>query len=395
MTKKVFGSSVLPASLAKQKNQELLSFLAEGKKMNQRQIGQSRLVSQQIIEPVHTDPGEAVRWMGALQAQDYNGALWAVGLRAPGATVQAIEQAQAEGRIIRTWPMRGTLHFVAAADVRWMLELLTPRVIQRSQGRLHQLGLDTATLTASAKVIGSALEGSRQLTRQDLLSTLEAAGIKTNGQRGYHILFQLAQARLICFGPHAGKQPTFTLLDEWAPNAPSLPRDEALATLALRYFTSHGPATLQDFVWWSGLTVADGRVGLAAAAQQLGSTTVDGQSYYFADLPEMAETSDSVAALLPPFDEFLIAYRDRTASLDPTHAGLVAPGSNGIFNPIVVVDGRVVGTWKRIRKPDKVILTFSPFTSWSTAQTQALPAAVEHYSRFLGVPAVFEPVSES
>lgn len=354
--------------------------------MSQGAIGQRRLVSQKIIGSTCADPGATVGWMGAMQAQDYLGALWAVGLRTPGATEQTVERALAERRIVRTWPMRGTIHFVPPADVRWMLELLAPRVVERTQPRLRQLGVDAATIAASAGVLTHALTGGRQLTRPAIFAALEAAGIATGGQRGYHIIGQLAHAALICHGPREGKQPTFTLLAEWAPEARSLPRDEALATLSLRYFTSHGPATLKDFVWWSGLTVAEARAGLAMAGDRLAQETIGGQSYAFAHDPAPAVVEPSVH-LLPPFDEFLVSYRDRSASLDPAHADKIVPGGNGVFNPIIVVDGQVAGTWRRTLKPRSVELTFSTFAPLGDAETQALHATAEAYGRFLGLPA--------
>jgi hypothetical protein len=358
--------------------------------LTQETIGQHRLVSQQIASPTFSDPGEVVRWLGAVQAQDYLAALWAVGLRTVGATEQVLERALAERRIVRTWPMRGTIHFVAPVDVRWMLELLTPRVVQRSQSRLRQLGLDAATLTASAQVVTRALEGGRRLTRPALYRALAADGIAADGARGLHILGQLAQARLICFGPHDGKQPTFVLLDEWVPPAPALSRDEALATLALRYFTSHGPATVHDFVWWSGLTVAEAKAGLGAVAAQLAHATLDGQTYYWADEDAPNAGDEAGGFLLPSFDEFLVGYRDRSAVLDPARTTAVVPGGNGMFNPIAVSSSRVVGTWKRVIKPRHVVVAFSPFAPWSDSQVQAFQAAAERYGRFLGLPVVVE-----
>lgn len=351
--------------------------------MNSNSIGRQRLASQRIAQPTPVQPGEVVHALGAMQAQDYLGALWAVGLRVPNATEQTIEQALAERTIVRTWPMRGTIHFVAAADVRWMLELLTPRVIERSQSRLRQLDLDEATLTASASVIANALSGGKQSTRNELYGVLEAAGIAAGGSRGLHILGQLAHQRLICFGARAGKQPTFTLLEEWLPGAQSLPREEALATLAQRYFTSHGPATLQDFVWWAGFTVADAKAGLAAVVAQLERAQIAGEEYFFGNAAPI-QVATGEAFLLPPFDEFLIAYRNRSASLDPRYNNLIVPGSNGMFNPIVVIDGRVVGTWKRVLTKNTVEMTFSPFVNWSEAQAAAIRPAAERYARFVG-----------
>jgi len=359
-----------------------------GEWMTHVDVALQRLFSQQIAQPTFAHPSEVVAWLGAVQAQDYLGALWAVGLRTPGATEQMIEQALAEKTIVRTWPMRGTIHFVAAADVRWMLELLAPRVVRRSASRRTQLGLDETIIAASAKVIARTLQGGKQLPRNALYGLLEQAQIATDSSRGLHILGRLAHDGLLCFGTRDGKQPTFALLDEWVPGAQSLPRDEALATLALRYFTSHGPAIVQDFMWWSGLTVTEAKAGLAAITSQLGRELIGGQDYYFGQALPAAPTRPLDAFLLPPFDEFLVAYRDRSAALDAHGHALVVPGGNGIFNPIIVIDGRVVGTWKRTIKTDSVVMTFSPFTSFSDEQIRAITAAAERYGRFVGKTAV-------
>jgi hypothetical protein len=356
--------------------------------MTSTDLTQLRLLRQQIARPAFATPVEVVHWLGAMQAQDYLGALWAVGLRTKGATEQSLEESLAAKTIVRTWPMRGTIHFVSPADVRWLLELLTPRVVQSSQSRLRQLGIDSQTISKSADVLAKALQGGKQLTRPEIYEQLEAAGIPADGQRGLHILGQLSQSRLLCFGARSGKQPTFTLLDEWAPGARSLPRDEALATLALRYFTGHGPATVQDLVWWSGLTMTDTKSALAMVAAQLEREEIGGQSYYFAKQSGKPSSDPGEVYLLPPFDEYLIGYRDRSAALDPIYNQLVVPGGNGIFNPIVVINGQVVGTWKRVFKRDTVVITFSPFASWGDEHDPALAAAAEEYGRFVGKRAV-------
>jgi hypothetical protein len=353
-------------------------------------IALRRLINQQIAKPTLAQPSEVVAWLGAVQAQDYLGALWAVGLRTPGATEQTVEQALAEKTIVRTWPMRGTIHFVAAADVRWMLELLAPRVVRRTKSRHTQLGLDEQVISASAEVITRALHGGKQLTRNAIYDLLEQADIATGNSRGLHILGRLSHDRLLCYGAREGKQPTFALLDEWAPHAKSLPHEEALATLALRYFTGHAPASIQDFMWWSGLTTKEARAGLAAIEEQLKRTSIDGQDYYAARNLPAASADPHEVFLLPPYDEFLVAYRDRSAALDPQYNTLIVPGGNGIFNPIVVIGGRVVGTWKRTFKGESVIMTFSPFTSFGAAQASAITAAAERYGPFVGKRAVVE-----
>jgi hypothetical protein len=355
--------------------------------MEQAAIAGRRLISQQIAKSAADRPEEAVRALGAVQAQDFLGSLWAVGLRTPGATEPAIERALAERTIVRTWPMRGTIHLVAAADVRWMLELLAPRVVQRTASRRAQLEIDEPTVAASAALLSQALAGGRQLARGAIYELLGQHGIATANSRGLHILGRLAHDGLICFGAREGKQPTFALLDEWAPSARSLPRDEALAMLALRYFSGHGPATVSDLMWWSGLTTKEASAGLADAAAQLGREQAGGQTYYFAQDARAAAPAPDAAFLLPPFDEFLVGYRDRSAVIDTAGMERVAPGSNGIFHPIVVLGGRVVGTWRREIKRDRVLLSFSLFGPLDSAQSAAVAAAGERYGQFLGLPA--------
>ena len=300
-----------------------------------------------------------------MQAQDYLGALWAVGLRMKKATEAIVEQAIADRTIVRTWPMRGTLHFVAAADIRWMLELLAPRMIAGSKTRYRQLELDQDVFDRSRKVIVRALEGGRQLTRAALYKVLYLKGISPSGQRGIHILQRHALDGLLCFASRQGRQPAFALLEEWVPPARKLTRDEALATLAERYFTSHGPATLQDFTWWSGLTVADAR---RAMEMSRADTRLRGGK-------------PAPAYLLPPYDEYTVAYKDRSAVLDPAHGGEVS--GNGIFYPILVLDGQVAGTWKRELKKDSVVVTLSPFEPLKKNEREAVADAAERYGRFL------------
>jgi hypothetical protein len=350
-----------------------------------------RLHYQQIVAAQAKDPGGVVARLGALQAQDYPGAQWSIGLRLPDGAVEAdIERAVADRSIVRTWPMRGTLHFVAAADVRWMLELLTPRVLAGSAARQRQLGLDDAIFARSKELFAQALAGGKQLTREEMYQTLERGGISPAGQRGYHLLWRNAQEGLICFGSHTGKQPTFTLLDEWIPGARHWEREEALAELARRYFTGHGPATMHDFCWWSGLLTADAKAGLEMAKPHLMPETVDGKVYWMS-----RGTPDAVAAsrhaapsvfLLPGFDEYLLGYTDRRAALDPLHAPKIVPGNNGMFMATLVIDGRVAGTWKRTLRKQAVTVMGLPFAALSDAEERAIAVAAQRYGRFLGLP---------
>ncbi len=356
--------------------------------MTNLNIVHRRLYNQHIAGTTFEKPSDVVGWLGAVQAQDYLGALWAIGLRMRRATEAGIEQAIADRTIIRTWPMRGTLHFVTPEDVHWMLELLTPRIIAQAAGRHRQLELDEAMFARSKNLFTEALQGDKQLTRDEMYQLLERANISTAGQRGYHLLWRAAQEGLICFGAPSGKQQTFTLLDEWAPRTKRLERDEALAELTRRYFTSHGPATLPDFVGWSGLTVTDARAGLEMVKSHLGQELVNGQTYWLApDGPAIKDNSPATY-LLPGFDEYMLGYKDRTAALDPIHTQKITPGNNGVFSPTIVISGRVAGTWKRKVKKNAVVMTLSPFTALTEAESQAIAVAAWQYGAFLELPVV-------
>ncbi len=358
--------------------------------MNSRDIANLRLRSLRLAERFET-PGEVVSWLGAVQAQDYLGALWALGVRMREATEAAVERAIAEKTVVRTWPMRGTLHFVSPADIRWMLPLLTPRVISGSRARHRQLGLDEATFERSGEVFASALRGGKQLTRDAMYQTLEEAGISTAGQRGIHILSRLAQGGLLCFAPRQGKQQTFALLEEWVPPARTLEREEALGELARRYFTSHGPATVHDFTWWAGLTVADARLGIDLAGSHLERLEAEGKAYWLAPLVPLAPIKPAPPAtyLLPPFDEYTVAYKDRSAVLQRAEGKIFS--INGIFYPTVVIDGQVVGTWKRAFQKGSVVITLEPFASLTKKERQSIAAAAERYAAFLGLPPALSP----
>lgn len=336
-----------------------------------------RLASQRIAAPGFDSAAEVVAHMGAMQAQDHGNALWAIGLRAPGTGtgIGDVRAAIDSRAVVRTWMLRGTLHFVAGADLRWMLALVAPRAIAAQASRHRQLALDDEVFAACRKLLGKALRGTTR-TRGALFDLLNAKGIATEGQRGIHILWRLAQDGLICFGAHEGKQPSFALLDDWLPDAgPVLSRDEALATLAQRYFGSRGPASVADFAWWAGLTQADAKRALAAAAG-LRQEIVDGTALWMAQdaQPQRAKG----VHLLAGFDEYLLGYKDRSHVLAPQFADRIAPGGNGVFKPMIVSDGQIAGTWQRSD------CTVQPFAALARAETKALAAALQRYRAFCG-----------
>ena len=348
-------------------------------------IPRLRLANQQISRSAFDDPAGVVRWMGAVQAQDYLGGLWAVGLRTRRATEASVEAAIARREFVRTWPMRGTLHFVAADDVRWMSRLLTPRVISAAASRYRQLELDGQTFARAARVTEQALTGGQCVRRDRLYEHWASAGIATRDSRGLHLLGHLAQTGFICFGPREGKQHTFTLLEEWLPAARSLEREEALGELARRYFTSHGPATVHDLAWWSGLTVTDVRTAIDLAKSDLDSEDVDGRTYWFAS-GAAARGAMNAAYLLPAWDEYTVAYRDREAVLDPKHAKQVNAGG-GVLKPVIVVRGHVVGSWRRTLGKSGATVLPSLFGRLDEDDRRAVADAADRYGRFLGLEA--------
>ncbi len=348
-------------------------------------IARYRFSNQLIARQAARTPADVVAWLGAMQAQDFLGAKWSVGLRAPGVADAMIEQALADRTIVRTWPMRGTLHFVAPEDVRWMLALLASRVLAASKGRWRQLGLNDKIFAQSREIFRQALRGGKQLTRNEMYQALERAKIATAGQRGYHLLWRNAQEGLICLGAPRGKQQTFVLLDEWVPPAKPLDRGEALAKLVLRYLVSHGPATVKDFVWWSGLTAKDARAGIEMNLSQLASEEVDGKTYWMGRCMSALQPHSPVVVLLPGFDEYILGYTERDPVLDPRHARRVYSGLNLLFNPTIMIDGRIQGTWKRVIRKETVDLSFHPFKRFEYSGSAGLAA---RHPTVRGVPRV-------
>jgi hypothetical protein len=329
--------------------------------------------------------------MFALQAQDYPGAKWSIALRVPGATEQTIEEAIAARTIVRSWPMRGTLHFLAAEDLRWILALTTDRLVAGARTRRASLGLDEKTLERARALAIARLSGNRALGRDELLAEFDRGGVSTEAQRGYHLLWHLSQTGTLCFGPAQGKQQSFVLLDEWVPSPRRLERDESLGELARRYFVSHGPATLKDFSAWTKLTARDSKTGLALARPHLTSLVVDGVEHWMASDAEetaarVASVSPSSVVLLPGFDEYVLGYTDRSAALPEEHRQKIVPGNNGMFMPTIVVGGRIVGTWRRTVKTREVVVEAIPFEkTWSAADAAGFERAAQGYAEHLGL----------
>lgn len=308
-------------------------------------------------------PADMVRYFGAVQAQDFLGSLWAVGQRVTNATEASVEAALNDGSIVRSWPMRGTIHYTAPEDLRWMLDLLAERAIAKSVKVQKDVGLTKKDFVKARTIFEKEMAGGKILGRSEVYEMLERNRIKTQNSRGLHIIGQMAREKLICFGPRKGKQPTFVLLDEWVPTKRDLSRDDALAELTLRYFISHGPATARDFAWWAGITTTESLRGLDMVNWNLKKA-----GDYWMSPDEYELSKKPVVRLLPAYDEFLVAYKDRE-------------DMQIIFTSTIILNGEVAGSWKRSIKKDGV--------SFETKLTKkvndgALQKEFARYAKFVG-----------
>ncbi len=320
-------------------------------------IAHQKLLNQHVALQTFRKPADVVRWLGAVQAQDYAAAKWAVAQRTKGITDSAVDQAFAEGEILRTHVMRPTWHFVAPEDIRWLLALTAPRVHATNAYQYRRLELDKTTFKQRNAALTKALRGGQQLTRAELASVLQQAGIAASDLlRVTYLILGAELDGILCSGPRRGKQFTYALLDERVPTAKTLSRAEALAEFTRRYFTSHGPASEEDFTWWSGLTHADVRSGIEMVRQQLGHDVVNGRTYWLAASMTTAKVSRQAAYFLPNYDEYIIGYTDRSAIFNSSHVDKLDARSNPLFQHTIVINGQVAGTWKRTLKKDAVIL---------------------------------------
>lgn len=338
----------------------------------------TRLRHQGLTGSTHASAKDVVAWLGAVQAQDYPGAAWALGLRARGLTMAAVDRALAAGEIVRTHVLRPTWHFVAPADLRWMLALTGPRVKALMNTYDARLELDARTYTRARKVFARALEGGKHLTRAELAAALARAKIVAAGQRLAHLVMDAELAAVVCSGPRRGTQFTYALVDEHVPAVAPLTREAALAALATRYFRSHGPATVHDFSWWSGLTMGEARAAIALA--DVGAALLP--------VPPAPDRSKGAHYLLPNYDEFLIAYRHRDAVLDPERARNFGVFTSAEYPHQIVLHGRVAGSWRREVTAKEARLTLRTYAKASKAETKALGAEAARLGAFFGVPAV-------
>jgi hypothetical protein len=351
-------------------------------KLKQEDIVKARLVNQHIAFSNFSSVQDLVSQIGAVQAQDYAAAKYAIGLRLSSATDDKIENAIQNKEIIRTWPLRNTLHFISARDVRWLLALQNEGNKSSVSSRFLQLGISTDLLSACRRILTKVLSGKKELTREELYIIFENAGIRLDGRQLSHLLGKLGTEQVICFGSYKQKQVTYTLLDDWIPAYTPYDRNKLLAELSRRYFLSRGPATLQDFIWWSGLKASDAKAAVKLINNILTGAEIKGETYYFPKDQISLGQDEFPVCLLPWFDEYIISYKNRDAIISADNMKKVNAGG-GMVNPVLLINGRVYGIWKREIKKNAVNINVLLFKKINRKQIGQTEKAAESYAAFL------------
>jgi hypothetical protein len=355
--------------------------------VTRKDIAHWRLAGQRLLDPAFRGPHEAVTVLGAVQAQDYPAAKWALGLRARSLSDSDVDQALNEGTIIRTHVLRPTWHLVAREDVRWMLELTAPRIHAATATLYRFLGMDAALVRKSNAALERALAG-RHRTRAELLGILERKGVTvTQPMRSSYLLMRAELDQVICSGPRVGSQLTYALFDERVPQAKPLPRDEALHRLALCYFRTRGPATLHDFAWWSGLAMPDAKRAIETAADELEHTVFDERSHWFvATAAPPLKQRGARAHLLPNYDEYFIGFKDRSAMCEALRAAGSDTRNNVLGAHLLCINGQAIGAWKRAIGKKEVIVQVQLWKRPVPAELRAIGLSAKRYAEFIGMP---------
>jgi hypothetical protein len=359
--------------------------------MTSTEISNTRLISQKIEKTSFKTTKEIVRWMGAIQAQDYPMAKWALGTRLTGSTEKDIESSLDTGEVIRIHVLRPTWHFVAADDAYWMLQLSAPKIKSSMRSRNKELGLTESVISKTNDILRKNLSNGLSLTRDELADEFHKAKIQTEANRLSHILFSAEMDGILCSGPLKNNKQTYSLLYERVPCKNDFSRDEALAELAKRYFNSRCPATLEDFIWWSNLSATEARKAMDMIKQEFVSETIGSCRYFFPNSFHEVRPESSSVHLLPAFDEFLISYKDRSSSLSLVH-NKKAITNNGIFHPHIVINGQVTGLWKRTFQTNKVLIETRYFESPDKSTKDLIEMKAGMFGRFLNKESVVAEV---
>ena len=346
-------------------------------------ISSLRLDFQQISNQNFDKVSDLIEYMGAVQAQDLAMAKWALGLRLKNATENTIDEAINSGQIIRTHVLRPTWHFVSPDSISWMIDLTAKRIKSQSKARLKQLEIDEMVLKKSVRILEKYLLSNKSIRRETITMEFENHSIRTNENRLSHILMELELNKIICSGGVENSKQTYALFDERIKHKNHLNKDESLARLADMYFQSHSPACLEDFVWWSGLSVSEAKSGIADIQKNLDVFVENDRNYYIWNRREAARNMSDSFFLLPAFDEFLISYKFRESSISDLY-NRKAISDNGIFRPLMVLNGGVIGIWKRSLRSKKLHIETEIFIPQNENFEKLLNPAKDRFLKFAG-----------
>lgn len=354
---------------------------------DRRRLRRARMAALLLTPPLGTtsqaDHGaalEVARRLGALQAQDYASGAWSLGVRS-GLTLEQVEQAVVDREVVRTWPMRGTIHWVPAEDARWMCELFAAPRSTSLATRFAQLGMTDGDVELAGRLFEEHLR--EPMSRPDVATLLVQHGIDPTGQRSYHLIGYHCMTGLICQGPLIGKQPSFVLIDAWVPHSRKPSREEALATMAERYVRSHGPVTERDLAGWLLKPLAFAREALALVEDRIAREELDGHVWLTHAEARPVPDGPGGVHLLPQWDELLLGYKSRDVTLPSEQFAKVVPGRNMVFKPTLVIDGEVAGTWRREQRRTHVRVEVQPFTELSARRWREVDRAAAAYAAFL------------
>jgi Winged helix DNA-binding domain len=347
-------------------------------------IARRRMANHHLWGHPFQSPVDVIHHLGAVQAQDFGIAKWSVAQRARGISNSGMDELFSDGAVLRTHLLRPTWHFVLPSEIRWMLDLTAPRVHSMNAPYYRRFGLDDELFAKTNVLLARTLRGGRQLTRREISEVLTRKGITASGLQLGYILMRAELDALICSGALKGKQQTYALFDERVPETEVLDRDEALAELTRRYFTARGPATVKDYVWWSSLTTHDARSGIQMIESELRSDSIDGRQYWFATSSRRPRVTATAIDLVQGLDECIVSYSE---SKDVLHeSASSSTWGTGGFTHAILLDGRIVGHWRRVREQSSIIVETSFYGSLDRGEARALKEAVDRYGRFMGVP---------
>jgi hypothetical protein len=353
--------------------------------MKAMDVARRRMRNSRLTGAVFDAPEEAVRWHLAMQAQDYGPAKWSVGQRSTGLSDEDLDEALRTGSIVRTHVLRPTWHFVAREDLRWLLALSGPRVQQGNAGRYRELGLDARARARAEKLIVSALEGGDRLTRNQIGDVLDAARFDRSGQRMPYILMHCELEAVIGSGGLSGKQQTYALLDGRVPDGPRLDRDEALVELTRRYLASHGPASVKDLSWWSGLMMADIRRALDLLGSGVSDETIGDVTFWSIVSDDPTPRPSRRTHLLQTYDELVVGYTESRFFADPSAETARAAWSGRTFpTGGVLLDGRIGGHWRRTTERNRIRIEVHLYETPTPGDARAVTRAAKAFGRFVG-----------